>query len=240
MRGLKTRQGRGLTAEGGGALRCLLCSVLLGLTFPLSALAQGPMTVEPVGSGWAATPEIKQTEVDHHSGTLVGGNAGWIADETFFVGGAGYWLVNGNHDRELGYGGFLMQWIARGSERVGFAAKALIGGGTGTLTDTVTTYVVVPGPVPSPANGRPDQPRVPVPPVTRPVTQSVRVHNDFFVFEPGLDAHIRFNNWARLTAGAGYRFIADYNHYGYYDGYHDNDRLQGWVGTVGVTFGGGF
>ncbi len=209
-----------------------LCSVPLALALilllPLSAAAQGPMTVQPLGSGWAAAPEVKQTEVDHRAGTLVGGNAGWVADETFFFGGAGYWLVNGSHDRELGYGGFLMQWIANGSKPFGFAGKVLIGGGTGTVTDSVITYVVPPA-------GPKADPRQPVRPV--PVTQQVRVHSDFFVFEPQLDAHVRLSHWARLTAGAGYRFIGDYwGHYGYYDGYHDNGRLQGWVGTIGVTF----
>ncbi|HZP48809.1 MAG TPA: hypothetical protein VFB07_09760 [Vicinamibacterales bacterium] len=216
----------------------MLFALLVALGVPISAAAQGPMTFQPVGSGWAATPEVKETEVDHRAGTLVGGNAGWIADQTFFIGGAGYWLANGNHDRELGYGGLLLQWIGRGNERVGFAAKALVGGGTGTLTDTVTTYVVVSPP--SPAPNQPGQPRVIVPPVTRPVTQQVRVRSDFAVFEPELDAHVRFSDWARLTAGAGYRVIGNGNHYGYYDGSLNNDRLEGWVGTIGVTFGGGF
>jgi hypothetical protein len=194
------------------------------------------MTVEPIGSGWAATPEVKQTEVDNHAGTLIGGNAGWIHEETFFIGGAGYWLVNGNNGRELGYGGLLMQWIINGNKPVGFAAKTLIGGGTGTSTTTVVNYVPVPVPVPGPRQ----DPRAPV--VTVPVTQPVRVHSDFFVFEPGIDAHVRFNNWARLTAGAGYRFVGDYwGHYYYSDpGYHISDQMQGWTATVGVTLGGGF
>lgn len=229
-------QSNGQRAKGQRAKgRTALCSVLFALALlfaPRHAAAQGPMTIEPIGSGWAATPEVKQTEVDHHAGTLVGGNAGWVADETFFFGGAGYWLVNGNSGRELGYGGFLMQWIVNGSKPVGFAAKMLIGGGTGTVTDTVINYVPVPGPR--------NDPRQPVP--TVPVTQQVHSHTDFFVFEPGIDAHVRFSNWARLTAGGGYRFIGDYyGHYGYpYNGYHDNGRLQGWTATVGVTFGGGF
>ncbi len=206
--------------------------LLFVLLLPLSAAAQGPLTIEPVGSGWAATPEVKQTEVDHRAGTLVGGNVGWVADETFFVGGAGYWLANGSHDRQLGYGGFLMQWIGRGSDRIGFAAKALVGGGTGTITDTVTTYVIVP-----PVGGQPSQSR-PQPVATRPVTQQLRVRTDFVVFEPQADVHVRFASWARLTVGAGYRFIGDYGNRR--DAFNSDDRLQGWVGTLGVQFGGGF
>ena len=210
------------------------------LLAPLSAAAQGPMTIEPIGSGFAGAPEIKQTEVDHRAGTLIGGTGGYILDEAFFIGGGGYWLANNSSNREMGYGGFVMQWIGRGSDHVGFAARMLIGGGTATLTDTVTQYVVVAPPMPTSADGRPDQTHVPTPPVTRPVTSQVRVHTDFFVFEPQADLHVRFSPWARLTAGAGYRFIGDYwNHY-YYGGYNDTGRLQGWVGTLGVQFGGGF
>ena len=225
-----TTQGRGLRAKGISAL-CPLPFALALFFFPAVAAAQGPMVIEPVGSGWAATPEVKVTELDHHTGTLIGGNAGWVADETFYFGGAGYWLVNGNSGRELGYGGFLMQWIVNGNKPVGFAVKTLIGGGTGTSTTSVVNYVPVPGPK--------ADPRAPV--VTVPVTQQVRVHSDFFVFEPGIDAHIRFNNWARLTAGAGYRFVGDYwGHYYYSPDYHIGDQMQGWTGTVGITFGGGF
>ena len=45
---------------------------------------------------------------------------------------------------------------------------------------------------------------------------------------------------AQFGPETGYRFIGDYWGHYYYEGYHSNDRLQGWVGTVGVTFGGGF
>ncbi len=208
--------------------------VALVLALPLTAAAQGPMIVEPVGSGWVATPEVKQTEVDDHSGTMIGGTAGWVANETVFIGGGGYWLANGNSNREMGYGGFVMQWFAKANDHVTVAPKMLIGGGTGTLTSTVT-QIVAPGPY----DGRGNQ----VPPTPQAITSLVRVHNDFFVFEPELDVHFRFSRLAQLSAGAGYRFIGGY--YGYYPySYYGSSsldsRFQGWTGTIGVQIGGGF
>src|SRR5262245_3329076 len=55
---------------------------------------QGPMVVERVHSGFLAAPDVKVTEVDGTTSALAGGYAGWLSDETFFVGGGGYWLAN--------------------------------------------------------------------------------------------------------------------------------------------------
>jgi len=214
-------------------------SRLLALAFvalaPLSAAAQGPMIVEPIGSGWVATPELKQTEVDGHAATMIGGTAGYVANETFFIGGGGYWLANGSDNREMGYGGFVMQWFIKAGDHTFVAPKMLIGGGEGTLTGTVT-QVVNP---PYPGYGPP----VAAPQVPQPVTSLVRVHNDFFVFEPELDVKVRISRLAQLSAGGGYRFIGGY--YGYYPYYYYgsssfDSRFQGWVGTVGIQIGGGF
>ena len=218
------------------ALCALPCALALMLLMPLSAAAQGPMTIEPVGSGWVATPELKQTEVDSRAATMIGGTAGYVANEMFFFGGGGYWLANGSNNREMGYGGFVMQWYAKANDHLFIAPKMLIGGGTGTLTSTITQYAL---PVPVPFDGR--QNVVQVPPV--PVTSLVRVHNDFFVFEPELDVKVRISRLAQLSAGGGYRFVSGY--YGYYPyNYYGSSpfdsRFQGWVGTVGVQIGGGF
>jgi hypothetical protein len=93
-------------------------------------------------------------------------------------------------------------------------------------------------PITSPYEGRPNAPANP----PRTVTSVVNVHNDFFVFEPQLDVHIRISRIAQVSAGGGYRFVSSY--YGYYPYYsygspYDH-RFQGWVGTFGVQFGGGF
>ena len=84
--------------------RAILVSVI-GWLVPLSAAAQpgsvatprtqGPMIVEPIHSGFLAAPDVKVTEVDRRTSELVGGYAGWVTDDTFFVGGGGYWLAIG-------------------------------------------------------------------------------------------------------------------------------------------------
>ena len=223
-------------AQGRVAL-CALPFALALLLVPRAAAAQGPMVIEPIGSGWVATPEIKQTEVDSKAATMIGGSAGYIANETFFVGGAGYWLANGSDSREMGYGGFVMQWFVKAGDHTWVAPKMLLGGGTGTLTSTVTQ--LIPPPVGIPYGG----PNAASQYVPQTVTSLVRVHNDFFVFEPELDAKIRISRLAQISVGGGYRFVSGY--YGYYPYYYYgsspfDSRFQGWVGSVGVQFGGGF
>src|SRR5215471_2832958 len=137
-------------------MRTSVLAGLLVLLAPLTAAAQGgPMIVERVENGFLAAPDVKVTDVDHRTSELVGGYAGWVFDQTIFVGGGGYWMANRSSDRELGYGGLVVQWFGRSNDRFGWGAKALIGGGRGTLTDTVTELVPVVTP-PVIVNGRPD------------------------------------------------------------------------------------
>ena len=87
----------------------VLAASLVLLT-PLTAAAQGgPMIVERVENGFLGAPDVKVTEVDHRTSELVGGYAGWVFDQTIFVGGGGYWMANHSSDRELGYSGFVVQ-----------------------------------------------------------------------------------------------------------------------------------
>ncbi len=180
-------------------------------------LSQGPMTVERLSSGWVAGPDFKVTDVDGATSALVGGFAGFLSRETFLVGGAGYWLANGNNNRELAYGGFLTQWQALGSGPLGFSANMLIGGGQATLTRLYTYYppvVVV----------DPRAPRVPV-------VSSVRYTDGVFVFEPEVGLLVKLGKQARLTSHVGYRFVGS-------NGY-DSNRLSGFTGSVGLQIGGG-
>src|SRR2546428_3752226 len=98
--------------------------------------APGPMIFEPVRSGWLAAPDFKITEVDHRTSELVGGYAGRITDDTFFIGGGGYWMANQSRDREMAYGGLVVQWLARANARPGLSVKGLVGGGAGELGGT--------------------------------------------------------------------------------------------------------
>lgn len=201
------------------------------LLAPLTAAAQGPMIVERVeDNGFLLAPDVKITTVDHKTSELVGGYAGAVLDNTIFLGGGAYWNASGSHDREMGYGGFVFQWLAHANDTVSFAAKALVGGGTATLSDTTTQVIRIDSPIPM-FNGRPDPSRA-APPTFRTISTQIRRRNDFFVAEPELDVRVRLGKHARFTAGVGYRAVgADRG---------DENRLRGAVGSVGVQFGSNF
>ena len=196
---------------------------------PATPVTQGPMVVERVHSGFLAAPDVKVTEVDHTTSALVGGYAGWLTDETFFIGGGGYWLANPDSDRKMAYGGLVLQLLARSDRRIGFGITGLIGGGRATLGTTI-----------QPAIGFRDLPSLPD--VRRlgldldrslraPTTTRIRLSEGFFVAEPQLDIVVRLSRRLRLTGGAGYRLIAS-------DG-HDR-RLRGATGSIGLQIGGGY
>jgi hypothetical protein len=153
---------------------------------PQTATPGGPMTVEAIHDGPLAAPDVKITQFDGQTDALLGGYAGWLTDNTFFIGGGGYWLVNPSHDHELGYGGVIVQWLQRANAPFGFAVKGLIGGGWATLPETFV------------ARDRRG----------RPTTVTGLISEGFFVAEPQIDALIRVTRHTRLTVGAGYRFTA--------------------------------
>jgi len=190
-------------------------AVTLAMAGPAAAQNQsGPMTVERIQSGPLGAPEVKITDVDGHLSTLLGGEAGWMTDRTFFVGAAGYWMVNGAHDQGMGYGGLTMHWWWNGSQPFGFGAKGLIGGGTATLLDTFTQRVP-PYPVPVPRGTAPQT-----------YTYTAWYNRGFFIFEPEADAFVRLGDHLRVTGGVSYRVIGA-------DGNTDN-RIRGVAGTIGV------
>src|SRR5215471_8438646 len=85
----------------------------------------GPMTVERLHSGFMVAPDFKATLFDKKVSPLAGGYAGWVTDDTIFIGGAGYWLANGSRDRRLAYGGLMVQWLTNTEGSVGFSLKGL-------------------------------------------------------------------------------------------------------------------
>jgi hypothetical protein len=189
--------------------------------------SQGPMIVERVHSGFLVAPDFKITEVDRKTSELVGGYAGWLTDDRIFVGGGGYWLANQSHDREMAYGGLIVQWLTRTDRRFGFSAKGLVGGGRATLASPVFD-------IPRMSErdrmslGRNDQDDRND---SRFTDGRIRFREDFFVAEPEVDLLVRLTKHLRLTGGAGYRFTTG-------EGRNDS-RLHGAVGNVGLQIGGG-
>jgi hypothetical protein len=212
-------------------------SLLIGALAAQPALAQetrnqgppnqGPMTVERVKSGFLVTPDVKITEVDHRTSELVGAYAGWLTDDTFFIGGGGYWLANQSVRRDMGdmgYGGLVVQWLVHAKEPIGFSVKGLVGGGATRSSSTISRTIRVP----DLRGGRFDDGR----PGTLTLSSArFRTATGFLVAEPEVDLLIRLTPRMRLTAGAGYRLIAAEH--------RDDRRLGGAVGSLGLQIGGG-
>jgi hypothetical protein len=205
------------------------------LLVPLAASAQtaqssgggqGPMIVERVKSGFLVEPEVKVTRFDGRTSELVGADAGWLADQTFFIGGGGYWMSNQSHDRQLAYGGLVLGVSTPVDSPFSLGVKTLLGGGRATVLRSVTVFdpfyggdVRIQGP------GLPSM-RVPVPIVT-----DVRFREDFVVLEPQLNVGFKMSKRIRLTAGAGYRWIGRRR--------GGLDDLSGATGSLGVQIVGG-
>lgn len=198
---------------------------------------QGPMIVERVHNGFLAAPEVKATEFDKRAEALVGGSAGWVAAETLFIGGGGFWMPQKHQsDRELAYGGVVLQWFVINGDRFGLSAKALFGGGEATLPETVTQYVYPPLPTPLPTAGR-NSPPIPLP-APRLVTTTVPLHSNIGVAEPEVNARLAFSKHLRLALGAGYRFAgSDWGRRNVFDG-DVGRRLSGATATIGLQIGG--
>jgi hypothetical protein len=200
----------------------------LALAAPLSAQTppgSGPLVVEELREGFTVTPENRFTDLDGALGNLVGGSIGVLTDETFFVGGAGYWLSDGDRRTSLAYGGLVAEWTPLRSGRVGLALRGLVGAGSGSLPTEVTLRS--PGFRSGPhrfGGGPPGSVRG-----GEPVTATVGLQGGFFVLEPQASVTLKVVRWMRLGVGVGYRRV---------DGAGSLDeRLSGVSGNVSLQLG---
>jgi len=180
--------------------------------------AQGPMTVEPLQAGWTFAPDVKVTHFDGASRTLGGAYVGWVIDNTLMIGGAGYWLTDSNHTRQLSYGGALIEWRQGADQPIGFSVKGLFGAGTATVPQTVTLF----GIDPNHGGGMPPSP-------TNLGTATIGFREDFFVAEPQLDLLLRLAPHVHLHVGGGYRAVS--NAQGL------EPEIRGATGSVSLEFG---
>jgi len=211
-------------------MRIHVAAALAILLIPTAALAQspplpgtaagGPLELERLDNGVVLAPDVKATSFDGQLGTLLGFSGGWLQENALFIGAAGYWLVDGSHDRELGYGGLLAGWNVVATPAFTLGGRALVGWGTATLgTDLlVPIYADSRNAARNGRNGLP----------TGATTIRYAIREDFFAFEPQAMFGAAFSRRIRLNVAAGYRFTGDVHAL--------RDRLEGVTGTVGVQF----
>lgn len=196
----------------------------------VAAAQPARLVVQQVEQGWLAAPDVKFARIDGRDAALVGGYAGWVSDRTFLVGGGGYVLTNGRDGAEMAYGGLVLEWLARTDRRIGFGARALVGGGEATIS--ISSGRVFP---PNPAaaqesirfGGRHGSHNT----VPALYPAQVRWNDTFFIAEPQVNALLNLTGWCRINLGVGYRIIGGAPMI--------EDRLRGVSGTLAVQFGGG-
>jgi hypothetical protein len=192
---------------------------------PASSAAQptSGMQVRQMQSGFVFAPEVRFTQVNDRSATLVGGSAGWQMDRTLFVGAAGYVLANRARDFEMQYGGALVKFSIGGTRTAGLAPGLFVGLGTATITRPLSEWGMMPmgpgGPGTRPSRGPALSGSTPV-----------LLYDHIGVAEPQINAFWNVNRWLRVEGGVGYRFVGAAEVM--------NRHLRGVSGTVSLQVGG--
>lgn len=191
---------------------------------PLAAAAQdpapsqtqeGPMTIERVSSQFAIAPEYKVTDIHGETGQIVGVSGGRVFDSALFIGAGGYWMVNGSHGTDMGYGGAIVEWRLRPNHLIGYSVRGFAGVGQAARPLNIS--------VPAGAGRRDHDNDEPV------LNGRFRYRQDFFIVEPEADFIVNMTRQLHLHVGAGYRATSA------------NTRgvgsLDGATGTIGLQIG---
>ena len=236
----------------------MLACALVALTFTSAAYAQdgapseasseaqspayppapptGPLLLERIHNGIVVAPDYKVTDFDGDVAQLAGGYVGRVMDDRLLIGGAGYWLTNGARGTELRYGGVMVGWTTAPG-RIRFGARGLVGGGSGTLAVSLVNRLGGRLPYPGATSQTLQDVTtiaarfgVRVPPLAPlGMLPSIRVREEFFVFEPQVSAVTRVTDHLAVDVAAGYRLTAGAETLG--------DRLNGATGSLGLQFG---
>jgi hypothetical protein len=177
-----------------------------------------PLRIERIVSTFILAPDYRMADLDGALAHLAGGYAGWLTDDTFFVGGAVYTVANRSDDFALTYGGVLIGWTLPAHRRVQLAAQALAGFGRATLGTDLARPALLPFARPVRFGSR-----------TSAGSLRVLVRDDIVVVEPQITVIGKLTDDIAVTVGGGYRAA------GLTDGLED--RLNGWSGSVAIRFG---
>jgi hypothetical protein len=193
-------------------------AILIATAVPARAQqSQGPLQILPIENRVIIAPDVKITQINGATGTMVGAYAGVEIDERFFAGGAAYWLADADDAAEMFYVGFLMGWQVVNTERFHLGGRGLLG--VGEATAYFNTFVPLPVPMPGPRHGS----------GFAPVYGRYGWETGIFVAEPEIRAEIGINRQFRVGLGVGYRWTSA-------DAWLGN-RLDGVTGSISLQIG---
>ncbi|MEQ9438920.1 MAG: hypothetical protein RIG62_07710 [Cyclobacteriaceae bacterium] len=142
-------------------------------------------------SGGYGGPSLRSSTIRGDFALLFGGYGGWYVNKKWMFGGGGYGLVTQLDVPEsasvrpteelhydMGYGGFMVEYILKSDRMLHLTTHMLVGGG-GISQDL---------------EGEPD------------LTEGT--HSNFFVFEPGVGVELNITDFFRLNGGLTYRLIS--------------------------------
>jgi hypothetical protein len=182
-----------------------------------------PAVVERVENTAIFAPDFKYTSIDNTDGFLLGGYGGVLLDNTIFLGGGGYWMVNGDELHRLGYGGVIVEWHLLRSKGASVSVGGLTGFGIARVSYHQPGYGY-PIPVPDPRHGGMYQPG------------GGYGHSGYWIYdqgfmvgEPQVSAIFKIADGAAIAANVGYRFAAFAN--------HAEDQIRGLTAGVSIRFG---
>lgn len=190
-----------------------------------------PVRVERVENRFLLSPDYKVTRLDGDTGQLAGVSAGYLIEDLYYIGGAGYWLASGASAWDLAYGGVVAGVRFPMSDRIAFGVKGLAGVGTATLRTTFGD--VMPGRdwslvgLPTGHGGRWHMPAANQ--LVNVGDTRVEVSDTFFVFEPQADVVFAITKRIRFGLAGGYHSTNGVEPLG--------DRLNGATATVSIQFG---
>lgn len=168
--------------------------------------------------GFMIAPDYRITEINHHTGQLVGAYGGYVFGGQFLAGGGGYWQADSTDGTHIAYFGPVFEWRMFPDRTIGLNLHGLVGGGWRYADDSYYAHFDGPridhhgGPVPVPVNGR--YYGIPY----------GYYGDNFFVAEPEAQVVVRLGSSMRLQGGVGYRAVSE-------------NGLSGVSGSVSMQFG---
>lgn len=150
----------------------------------------------PVFHGGFGGPEVRLGQAGGESAHFMGGKGGWIINHSFYLGGAGYGLVNdlkimpdADEKLSIGYGGLELGIILGSDNLVHLSASTLLGAGGVNYRYNhfeADFSTMVDNPV-----------------------------DVFYVIEPSVHLMVNITSFFRLGVGASYRQVYDLDFEGY-------------------------